>query len=418
MSRISHESKLRPWWAGDLQRHGIRMHARTNLSSQQLIYRTWYIPVFALDALGIFSAQGQAQPLTEITSVNSATRSSRSHFLQVAMRLAIRVVYVLGLKYGVVMITRNEAGLPVVSELQTSLRNVHEPMLKRLKEAMHSERERLTQISNPVMATETMQFGLDIEFIFRRPGPNGKVVPASRFFKRNGQVGCDSVRIGGKLYYPLAELRPSPAVEPQELFRNLYAAMRKAASLVGDASLEWLAGGLPARGLPLGGHIHVSGVLLNADLLRAMDNYMALPLVLIEDSTTSRRRRAYGALGDFRRQFHGGFEYRTLPSWIVSPAIAMGIIALARVTVEHYPELRQRPLARPEILAAYYAGDKSFIRPVVQALWDDLEATSSYKRYERALNRLKHAIMRMKSWNEQRDVRIAWKIPPYHKIMV
>jgi hypothetical protein len=418
MSLISHERKLQTWWADDLQRHGIRVHSRANLNSQQTIYRTWHIPVFALDALGIFSAQGQAQPLTEIASVNNILRTSRSHFLQIVMRLAIRVVYVLGLKYGVVMITRSEAGLPVVSDLQTSLRNVHEPMHNRLKEAMQSARVRLTKVNSQDATTQSMKLGLDIEFILRQPGANAKIVPASRFLKRNGQVGCDSVRIGGKLYYPLAELRPSPAAEPQELFRNLYAAMRKAAMRIGDASLEWLAGGMPAQGLPLGGHIHVSGVPLNADLLRAMDNYMALPLVLLEDSTTSRRRRAYGALGDFRRQFHGGFEYRTLPSWIVSPALAMGVIALARVIVEHYSELRQRPLARPEMQTAYYVGDKLCIQPVVPALWEDLEATSAYKKYEPALDWLKRATLRMKSWNEQRDLRVAWKIPPYHKIMV
>jgi hypothetical protein len=418
MSRLSHESKLRPWWADDLQRHGIRVHWRINPSSLQSIYRCWHIPVFDLDALCIYSAQGHAQPLTEIISANRASRNSRSSFLQAAMRLAIRVIYVLGLKYGVVTMIRSEQGLPVVSELITSLKTLQEPLSSQLKKAMDCGQVSIASLSKRTDVVELIKLGLDIEFIFRRPDPNGKIVPASRFFQRNGQVGCDSVRIGGKLHYPLAELRPSPAVEPQELFRNLYAAMRKAASRVGDASLEWLAGGMPARGLPLGGHIHVSGVPLNADLLRAMDNYMALPLVLLEDSTTSRRRPAYGALGDFRRQSHGGFEYRTLPSWIVSPALAMGVIALARVIVEHYAELRQRPLARPEMQTAYYAGDKLSIQPVVPSLWQDLEATPAYKRYEPSLARLKRAMIQMKSWNEQRDLRIAWKIPPYHKIMV
>ncbi|HZG74218.1 MAG TPA: hypothetical protein VEZ72_00045, partial [Paenibacillus sp.] len=261
-------------------------------------------------------------------------------------------------------------------------------------------------------AAGTMLLGMDPEFVLRRPGPDGRIVSASRFFERRGRVGCDSVRVGDRLIYPLAELRPSPAAEPQELLRNLYAAMRLAASRIDDASLEWLAGGMPANGLPLGGHIHVSGVALDADLLRALDNYLALPLALLEDEGAARRRPRYGALGDFRRQFHGGFEYRTLPSWIVSPSVALGVLSLAKVVCEHARELRGRPLARPELQAAYYAGDKEALLPTALALWRELERTSGYARYAKALDRLKRRIERMDAWNGQQDVRPAWKIEP------
>lgn len=40
---------------------------------------------------------------------------------------------------------------------------------------------------------------------------------------------------------------------------------------------------MPQPGFPLGGHLHFSGVALNGALLRALDNYLALPLALLED---------------------------------------------------------------------------------------------------------------------------------------
>jgi hypothetical protein len=405
-----------------LRRNGIRTAERPSRSSLEMLARRYVIPVFQLEALGVYTNGGALgslgrvsyTQLTEAYPAADTVAAARPTVIRRAERAAVRAVYVLGLDYAVVTVRTDREGQPLIEAVDPSPFVAAEPFADLFADAIH----RLLEEADPGEAAEqrserTLLLGMDPEFVLRRPGPGGKIVSASRYFAKKGRVGCDSVRIGDKLVYPLAELRPSPAAEPEELFRNLYAAMRLAASRIEDASLEWLAGGMPAQGLPLGGHIHVSGVMLNADLLRAMDNYMALPLVLIEDSTTKRRRPRYGALGDFRRQFHGGFEYRTLPSWIVSPSVAMGVIALARVVCEHSRELRGRPLARSEVQAHYYAGDKEAIRPVVTELWSDLEKTAAYARYAKALNRLKRSVLRMEPWNEQQDVRVPWKIPPY-----
>ncbi|MCI3920417.1 hypothetical protein MO973_09240 [Paenibacillus sp. TRM 82003] len=406
----------------DLRRHGLRSAEREPKRAIHGIARRFVIPVFQLDALGVFTSGGapgllgrvSSGALTEAYGPDSSPAAPRPAFVRRAERAAIRAVYVLGLDYAVVTVRQGDAGQPLIETVDPSPSVAAGPFAAAYAEAVNrlgeeAERERRAERRS----TSKLLLGMDPEFVLRRPGPDGKIVSASRYFAKRGRVGCDSVRIGDKLVYPLAELRPSPSAEPKELFRNLYAAMRLAASRIDDASLEWLAGGMPARGLPLGGHIHVSGVPLNADLLRAMDNYMALPLVLLEDDSTKRRRPRYGALGDFRRQFHGGFEYRTLPSWIVSPKIAMGVIALAKVVCEHSGELRGRPLARPELQQAYYAGDKPTIQPIVEALWRDLERTASYAKYREPLDKFKRAVLRMNSWNEQADVRASWKIPPY-----
>ncbi|WP_309118536.1 hypothetical protein [Paenibacillus sp.] len=408
--------------AEDLRRHGIRT-LPPGKDVRGSIYRTFVVPVFGLEALGSFAAGAVGGPMLAAGTLRrppssepreaASAEAPRPTAQRRAEHAAVRAVYALGLDYGVVRVRTGEDGAAYVVSVDASPLVASGEFAPLFASAVNRLQEAEDAAARAGEGGGTLLLGMDPEFVLKKPGPEGKIVSASRYFERRGRVGCDSVRIGDKIVYPLAELRPSPAAEPRELLRNLYAAMRLAASRIDDASLEWLAGGMPAPGLPLGGHIHVSGVALNADLLRAMDNYMALPLALLEDEPTKRRRPRYGALGDFRRQFHGGFEYRTLPSWIVSPAVALGVISLAKVVCEHVRELRERPLARPELQAAYYAGDKETLLPAALARWSELERTAGYARYAKALDGLKRRVARAEPWNERQDVRPAWKIPPY-----
>jgi hypothetical protein len=288
--------------------------------------------------------------------------------------------------------------------------------------------------------------------------PAGKVVAASRYLERDGEAGCDAIVVRGRpVITPLAELRPRPSRSPRQLAANLRRALRLAAARIGDASLTWLAGGMPLRGFPLGGHVHFSGVWLNSHLLRALDNYLALPLLLIEAETARQRRPRYGFLGDFRRQPHGGFEYRTLPSWIVTPQVAVGVLSLARVIADGYRELPvggiggdgahvdnqpgvgrypdsafdtsdsasaigasfhptpipARPLDDIRLLEAYYSADKTALQPVVAELWRRLERLPAYAEFAADLEPLRARTLRMETWSETDDLRRAWKIPPF-----
>jgi hypothetical protein len=170
---------------------------------------------------------------------------------------------------------------------------------------------------------------------------------------------------------------------------------------------------MPLQGFPLGGHIHFSRVWLNPQLLRALDNYLALPLMLIEADTTRRRRPRYGFLGDFRRQTHGGFEYRTLPSWMVSPQVAVGVLSLASLIADGYPKLTSRPLDDIPLLEAYYTGDKDAALPAVRQLLGELERLTGHAAFAADLEPLKSRILRMEPWNELADIRRYWKIPPF-----
>ncbi|MDT2266346.1 hypothetical protein P7H12_25890 [Paenibacillus larvae] len=97
---------------------------------------------------------------------------------------------------------------------------------------------------------------------------------------------------------------------------------------------------------------------MNVHLLRALDNYLAMPLVLAEGITTRFRRPRYGFLGDYRRQRHGGFEYRSLPSWLVEPDLTEGIFCLSALIASHYLELNKLPLQELSFQRAYYEGEK------------------------------------------------------------
>ncbi|WP_438445742.1 putative amidoligase domain-containing protein [Gorillibacterium sp. sgz5001074] len=262
-------------------------------------------------------------------------------------------------------------------------------------------------------ARRPVLLGADPEFVLRRP--DGHFVSASRYLEKEGAVGCDAVVLSrSKVIHPLAELRPKPCASPPELVRELYRTMRQAAALIGDDSLAWLAGSMPAKGLPIGGHVHVSGVWLNERLLRALDNYVALPLVLAEGQAAGRRRPRYGFLGDCRRKRHGGFEYRSLPSWLSTPQLALAVFALVRAVALHYRELPARPLDAADVQRAYYSSDKAELLPVVRSLWPDLERLPAYREYRGPLDALRDRLFRLEGWDEQADFRIPWKIPPFH----
>lgn len=131
----------------------------------------------------------------------------------------------------------------------------------------------------------TIVLGADPEFIMRSRR-TGRIITANRFFPYRGPVGHDRLlakSLGGR---PLAELRPSPSTEPEQLFRNLQNGIRRAMRRTGRR-VEFTAGSLPFAQFPIGGHVHFSGVSLTAHFLRALDIYLAIPLMLIDNPARS-----------------------------------------------------------------------------------------------------------------------------------
>ncbi|MFC0214730.1 hypothetical protein ACFFK0_20185 [Paenibacillus chartarius] len=414
-----------------LRQHGVEADERTfgigseaELTEKEDVLRdysyVYRVPVFHLEALTLFRLQREAlllrrmpgQKPGEFVEVGLAEPTYPS---QRAVREAIKALYALGLDYGEAVVGIRPGGrlavLAAWPQPDARLGGLYAEAIVRYAASFARERER----SEPAM------LGADPEFLLVNGA--GKVVAASRYLERDGEAGCDAIVLRGhRVITPLAELRPRPSVQPRRLAANLRGAMHLAASRIEDAGLTWLAGGMPLPGFPLGGHIHFSRVWLNSHLLRALDNYLALPLMLVEADTTRRRRPRYGFLGDFRRQPHGGFEYRTLPSWMVTPQMAVGVLSLASLIADGYRQLpgagfgpARLPLGDVAVQEAYYRGDKNAVLPAVAKLWEELERLPGYAEFAADLAPLKKRVLHMEPWDETADLRRSWKIPPFDK---
>lgn len=389
----------------------LTSHKHT-IDSYTTRYPYYYlIPVFQLDALtvyrrkdsGLFMRHGGIErPETyEDLGLDNPT-----YHVKRAVREAVRAIYALGLDYGLVTVGVTANGHTLILDVNP------EPKLNRKLAALYAEAIAKYDhaLGEHFRNPQSVMLGADPEFLLL--SEQGKVVAASRYVERAGEVGCDGVvNRGEQTLHPLAELRPQPSDSPVELALHVQRALVSAAERFSKPGLRWVAGGMPVPGYALGGHIHLSRVMLHSHLLRALDNYLALPLLLAESEQSLRRRPRYGALGDFRRQPHGGFEYRTLPSWLASPTVARGAFALAKLIAEHADALLRRPLSDPDITAMYYRGDKQKLLPIVKVLWRDLESLPAYWNYAAELEALKQLVFRMQTWDELTDFRYSWKIP-------
>ncbi|WP_426250976.1 putative amidoligase domain-containing protein [Paenibacillus pabuli] len=387
-----------------LKRSGIEVMSSQSRRSRELGLRVRYdVEICCLKAIRIkrrdTSGMGGAQE-------SVLDPEAASTLFKRIERLAVKTVYTVGLDHGAVRLeATGKSGCAVISidprpwKGMTDISAMYRAGWKQLQSELDEERQRNTA---PIL-------GMDPEFLLVQM-PESKIVPASRFLERTGVAGCDSVTIGGRRIYPVAELRPAPSSEPRELLAHLMRAFAAASRSISDHSLIWQAGGMPQRGLPLGGHVHFSGVTLNGELLRALDNYLALPLAILQDPRGSARRPRYGALGDFRLKSYGGFEYRTLPSFLVSPLVAKGVVALAGLIARGYSQLRQRPLAKTAIHTAFYQGNREIMQAPISALLDDLIQMDDYERYERYAAPLISQLRQGRTWDESRDIRKLWNI--------
>lgn len=264
--------------------------------------------------------------------------------------------------------------------------------------------------SGGMSGAEGVLLGADPEFVLLKA--DGRVASAARLGGLGSPVGSDVVLSRRRLVHPVAEIRPAPADNPNQLAANVRRLLAQAAARMVDAPLRMLAGAMPVPGLALGGHLHLSGVWLSSRLLRALDSYIALPFALAEDPRGRARRPRYGMLGDFRRQPHGGFEYRTLPSWLFSPAAAKAAFALALLAAADSAALRYLPSLDERYAEAYYAGDVMTLRGCLDGLENELRSAPSYSRYAEWIEPFLQALRRGRRWDETADLRDKWRLRP------
>jgi len=374
--------------------------------------RRFTVTVFDLEATDV----RRLYPANHGLSMRRGPAEPDDRLRRIVSRAAIRTLYVLGLPFGQVEVSTNEAGKPAIVFISKKMNPSAGEGAWRTRQAMDGH---FAMLAGESGRRAEAVLGADPEFVLQ--SPDGKVVPASRYLPPGGVAGCDSVVRRGVRVWPLVELRPEPAAEPAVLVASMRQLLLLAARRIaseGGTSLRWRAGAWPVPGLPLGGHIHISGVALTGQLLRALDNAVALPLRLLEPPGAAGRRPRYGALGDFRRQPHGGFEYRTPPSWLTSRKLAQGVLALAKLAAEHAGELAGcRPLDDDAMRDAFYAAaaeggtGQEALREATLAVCSELRRLSGYRRYAADVDSVFEAIRARRHWDESADFRRKWGIP-------
>lgn len=333
--------------------------------------------------------------------------------------LSTRALHALRLDFGLVEVGVDSRGRIRVLSVNPSPRmttrlaqSFAERIRQRIREAELRQTLPIFQKANPAYLDKIVSIGADPEFMLL-DGRTRRIVMASRFFPKDGPVGCDSRYIRGMISgYPLAELRPEPSYSPLQLVENIRTTMKKALRLAPYTNVQWRAGSMPFSSFPIGGHVHFKGVLLSGQLMRALDNYLAAVLTLIEEPHTAKKRRAkYGYLGDFRLKGHGGFEYRTPASWLVSPEVTRATLCLAKVIASEYHVLSRDVFINPEAQYAFMTANREYFAPYFQVLWNELAATTTYKLYAHDLQVLEDMISNRQTWVERVDIRRTWGLP-------
>ncbi len=395
-----------------LRKVGIRVASVKALKNGQIgINRQYRIPLFDLEPLACFRMEGKP------AWINQRIQRLQDTFDEIALdtdlqsrrvaRYTVRVLHALGLDHGMVSIGVDGKGLLYVLDV-TPNPILQGRMLELFRQAVlrYINREE----SNDAYSASDIQIGSDMEVMLRNQ--QGKMVLASRYFGRRGPIGCDnrSVQMDGKRL-PLLELRPEPDENPITVVANLKQLMTDASSTINRKGVEWRAGSMPFRPYSTGGHIHFSGVPYSSHFVRVLDNYLGLPLMLIEDQrTASLRRPRYGFLGDVRLK-DWGFEYRTPASFIVSPEVTAAVFCLAYVLAVHHRDLPVIDIYEPNIQLAFYQGEKERLRPLAERNFMHIRLLRTYEQYREQIEPLFRMVEMGLVWDEDTDIRIAWGVP-------
>ncbi|CAH1195136.1 hypothetical protein PAECIP111893_00620 [Paenibacillus plantiphilus] len=395
-----------------LQRAGAAVLESPGSSGRRFIVSIFNLQTIEVRRIAIEpSMSGLRNP-----SAFAANRRNQSRILLAAAdpmfrrlsRAAVKALYAVGLENGRVDMSVADSGSCKVSA-------IHLPDGEELQKGIWARAiavyrgQRSRSANGKPHDEDLLRIGADPEFLLL--SEEGKVVSAATYLEGGYGTGCDAVVIGGRIMYPVAELRPAPAGSPDELAANIRRLLVQANTRIRDRRLRWAAGAMPVAGFALGGHIHLSGVPLTGRLLRQLDSYAALLLALIETPSEGARRPRFGTLGDCRMQPHGGFEYRTLPSWLLSPLAAKAAFALALLCARESHALAYRPMEDETIVDAYYSADYEVLRTCVEPLASAMRETASYAELGRWIEPLLAAIRRREHWDAATDVRVKWRIP-------
>ena len=166
----------------------------------------------------------------------------------------------------------------------------------------------------------SLTLGCDPELVCRM---NGRYTPAHNYFKSHSSMGLDGCE-------SIAEVRPGYSESPIDLTAKIRIILEYGHNKV--PKLEFLSGHYPDA-YPLGGHIHV-GTEPKSEIIDSLDTLLYSFSNCVDDKfqRAKREKSGYGKRKAYRRKSYG-FEYRTPGSWLISPAVTLVTLTLAKLAV-------------------------------------------------------------------------------------
>jgi hypothetical protein len=205
-----------------------------------------------------------------------------------------------------------------------------------------------------LLISKDVMLGCDPEF-FIMDVANSQVISASAIMQhKNGAVGYDGI---------MGELRPAPALYPEDVCLNLWKLIKETRALV-DSRCEFSnritfvaksflgIQGIIGGGQSAGFHLHFGlpskmignvnpghpKMVLAKEIVKVMDYYVGIPSIILEEGEDVTRRSSmsnpYGKPGAFRMD-NRTLEYRVPGGFLLAhPALAAGLIGLGALVVD------------------------------------------------------------------------------------
>ncbi len=269
---------------------------------------------------------------------------------------------------------------------------------------------------------EDHTMGADPEFRFK--GKNASEL-GLKFEDKFGLDGASSI----------AELRPRPQFNPL----NLTEVIRE--TMIGGyhrfekiRNLDWL-GGSYQEGHAVGGHIHF-GSNPNEEIglkIQALNKCLAPTVLMLENTEAAkqRRRSSYGSIKNGNRCFdiheeYNGFEYRPLPSWLVSRNFTAGVLCLAKAIMfdAHNKSLRDGLAKRLKFINLdaefennFQDCNKIFFINKIPTIYRIVSKLTLFPVYEGYINYLFNYIHQGRTWEDDKDIKSRWGIQPLKKMV-
>ncbi|MDF2699991.1 MAG: hypothetical protein K0Q49_1547 [Haloplasmataceae bacterium] len=321
--------------------------------------------------------------------------------------IAVKSIHALGLDFGAVTIGKNDDNLYYAIDVDATCTTENNECLDLYIKELKNTIMLLDGISKE---KQDITIGADPECLLKDKN-NGNLILASHIVKDGYSIGYDDRSIeASKIDHPVLEIRPVYSTNPIDVYQSVRSLLKTLSQNIGFKNIGVYAGSVPLYNYWTGGHIHF-GTKPNSKLIQALDNYLALPLLMIEKSNTARQRNEkYGVLGNFRHKDHGGFEYCTISSWLVSPKITKGVLCLAKVVVEEYLNLSKIYINNYEDVRSYYQIKKDNFRDAIEEIVLEIMKTETYKIYQEEIDYIFNMIEKGEEWAEEKDLRETWKL--------